>query len=184
MKTHINSTIMKKILLVLALVTTAMTMAAQENVSTTSTNEPILIERIGNTYFYNNQAMTQKECDAFLAQNNMPIYKEFHSGYQLQKTGWTLLGVGLGLDCLGMGLAIGSIFAQDELAFVAMLGIGVTSLTVASCCEIACIPVLAIGYTRMHDSVDYYYIGQKSKQQSLSLNLTASQNGIGLALNF
>lgn len=175
---------MKKMLLLLALVMSAITVAAQESVNTNNNDKTILLERIGNTYYYNNLAMNPKECDAFLAQNNLPIYKEFHSGYKLQKTGWSLLGVGLGLDCIGLGLTIGSIFAPDEVAFAAMLGIGATSLTIGSCCEIACIPVLVIGYTRMHDSVDYFNISQRNKQKTLSLNLTASQNGLGLALNF
>jgi hypothetical protein len=175
---------MKKMLLVFALVMSAITMTAQENVNTNNTDVPILLERIGNTYYYNNIAMNQKECDAFLAQNNLPIYKEFHSGYKLQKTGWTLLGVGLGLDCLGLGLSIGSIFVYNEAALAVMLGLGVTSITIGACCELACIPVLAIGYMRMHDCVDYYNISQKNKQRTLSLNLTTSQNGIGLALNF
>ena len=175
---------MKKILLVLALMMSAMTVAAQENVNTNNTDAPILLERIGNTYYNNNLAMNKKECDAFLAQNNLPIYKEFHSGYVLQRKGWVLLGVGLGLDFLGSALMIGSLFAYTDAGMAAMLGIGVTSMTVGACCEVACIPVLAIGYTRMHDSVDYYHISQKNKKQTASLNLTASQNGIGLALNF
>lgn len=175
---------MKKMLLVLALMMSAMTMAAQENVNTNNTDAPILLERIGNTYYYNNLAMNQKECDAFLAQNNLPIYKEFHSGYKLQKKGWWLLGAGLGLEVTGSVLSIAAAFAPSEAAMATMLGLGITSIIVGTSCEIACIPVLAIGYTRMHDSVDYYHISQKNKKQTASLNLTASQNGIGLALNF
>lgn len=161
-----------------------MTSTTKNSIQHPNSNEPILIERIGNTYYYNNMAMTKKECDAFLAQNNLPIYNKFHNGYELQRKGWTLLGVGLGLEIVGTALLIGSLAANTEAGMATMIGLGATGITIGSCCEIACIPVLAIGYSRMHQSIDHYYVEQKNKQKSLSLNLTASQSGLGLALNF
>lgn len=161
-----------------------MTSTTNDSEQVINSEEPIIIERIGNVYYYNNTEMTPSECDAFLAQNNLPIYKKFHSGYKLQRKGWTLLGVGIGLEVIGCALVIGSLNASMQADMAAMLGLGVAGITIASCCEIACIPVLAIGYSRMHQSIDHYYIEQVIKPKSLSLTLTASQNGLGLALNF
>ena len=179
---------MKRMLFLLALVVSAMCVMAQENVNDSvnesTLKEPILIKRIGNTYYYNNMAMNKQECVYFLAENNLPIYQEFHSGYTLQRKGWILLGTGLGLDFLGSVLMISSLFTYNDAAMAAMLAVGAVSLAAGVGCEIASVPVLAIGYTRMHDCIDYYYIQQRNKQYTLSLNLTASQNGLGLALKF
>lgn len=176
--------IMKRILFILALVMGAAVGMAQEILATVDNEEGVLIERIGNTYYYNNLAMDKKECAAFLAENSIPIYREFHSGYMLQKKGWWLLGAGVGLEVVGTALTVAAMFAYNDVAIATMLGVGITSLVVGAGCGVASIPVLAIGYTRMHDSVDYYNIKQKAKQRSLNLSLNASQNGIGLALNF
>jgi hypothetical protein len=175
---------MKKILLLLALVMGAMTMVAQGDVMTVNPDEPVLIERDGNRYYYNYQVMNSKECDAFLAKNKLPIYNEFHHAYQLSRTGWTLLGVGVGLDCLGLGLTIGSFFAGGDAGTIAMMTTGAICCVAGGCCEIACIPVLVVGYTRMQNCMDYYYSAEKSKRRVAQLSLTASVNGLGLALKF
>lgn len=175
---------MKKILFVLVMLVSAAVGMAQESPAIGNNEKVMLIERIGNTYYYNNQAMNKKECVEFLADNSIPIYKEFHRGYTLSKKGWWLLGAGLGLEVTGSVLSIAAFFAPSEAAMATMLGLGITSIIVGTGCEIACIPVLAIGYSRMHDSVDYYTIQQRSKQRTLDLSINASQNGIGLALKF
>ena len=128
--------------------------------------------------------MDKRECVDFLAKHNLPIYKDFHSGYTLQRKGWALLGAGVGLEFAGTILTIAGSFVDNDVAAVSMLTLGLTSIVVGSGCEIACIPVLAIGYNRMHECVDYYNIKQINKQQVLSLSINASQNGIGLALKF
>ena len=179
-----NKTIMKRILFILALVMGAISVMAEESITTSTAEEPILIKRIGNTYYYNYVAMDKKACDEFLAEKQLPIYHEFHSGYTLQRKGWILLGTGLGLDFLGSTLMVLSLLTMNDASSIAMLAVGAVSFTVGVGCEVASIPVLSIGYTRMHDCVDHYYRQQKNKQCSLSLNLTASQNGLGLALKF
>ena len=175
---------MKKILFVLVMLVSAAVGMAQESPAIGNNENVMLIERIGDTYYYNNQAMNKKDCVEFLADNSIPIYKEFHRGYTLSKKGWWLLGAGLGLEVTGSVLSIAAFFAPSEAAMATMLGLGITSIIVGTGCEIACIPVLAIGYSRMHDSVDHYTIQQRSKQRTLDLSINASQNGIGLALKF
>ena len=174
---------MKKILMILALVVNVMTLMAQEAMTTNTVEESILVERFGNTYYANDLVMNQRECAKFLKQNNIPIYKEFQRGLKQQRQGWVLLGVGLGLDCAGVLLTAFSPLAQTDEGFITMVGLGVTTLTAGVCCNAASVCLLAIGYSRMHDSVDMYNINQKYNKK-ISLNLAASQNGVGLALNF
>ena len=175
---------MKKSLFILTLVMSAVTMMAENSVSRDNSDEVVIIERIGNTYYYKDLTMNQRECDEFLANKSIPAYRAFHNGYKLQKKGWALFGAGLGLEAVGTALTIASFFVKSDAAIATMLGLGTTSLVVGSCCELACIPVLIVGYGRMHDSIDNYYVEQKAKQRALNLSLNASQNGIGLALKF
>ena len=57
--------------------------------------------------------------------------------------------------------------------------------TTAGCLEIASIPCLAVGYAKMHKSVDIYNVLSASRAQCQPYwSIQANHNGIGLALNF
>lgn len=78
-----------------------------------------------------------------------------------------------------MGPSYGS--ATPDVLF----GLGVVGISVGSGLTVASIPVLCVGYVKRDNAYKVYNEKCSSPSiQKLSLNLTAGQNGLGLALNF
>ena len=125
-------------------------------------NEYIL--RQGNKYFYDGRQMKGNIYANFLKQNCTEAYQQYQHGHNVAIAGWCLFGVGLGLD----------------LCFATWLPY---TWIPALACEIACIPTLIVGYTQMHRSADLFNSACVGKSQAY-WSVTASQNGVGLALNF
>ena len=120
--------------------------------------------RTGNKYFYDGKQMKGDVYANFLKNNCTEAYNKYQQGHNVAIAGWCLFGVGLGLDVCSM--------------------CGVPYVWIPSlACEIACIPTLIVGYTQMHRSADLFNATCGNKSQ-LSWSVTASQNGMGLALNF
>ena len=102
----------------------------------------------------------------FLKTNCSEAFYKYQKGKSLSTVGWILLGVGVGLDvCYTAGI-VPYYFGYAVLAF-----------------EIACIPTLIVGYTQMHRSADLFNM-TCGRSSTTSWSVTASGNGIGLALNF
>ena len=99
-----------------------------------------------------------------MKKNCTEAYQQYQHGHNVAIAGWCLFGVGLGLD----------------LCFSTWLPY---TWIPALACEIACIPTLIVGYTQMHRSADLFNSACVGKSQAY-WSVTASQNGVGLALNF
>lgn len=123
------------------------------------------IVRSGNKYYYDGQMMRGNVYSTFLRNNCTEAFKEFRTGRIVSNIGWALLMVGVGLDFAT--LATGSMY------------VGIPAVIL----EIGCIPTLAIGYAQMHRSADIFNSKCVAKSQAY-WSVTASQNGVGLALNF
>ena len=122
------------------------------------------IHRNGNKYFYDGHLMKGDAYAQFLRNNCSEAFYEYRRGLITANIGWCLLGVGIGLD------------------FMTMAGLPYVWIP-ALVCEIACIPTLIGGYNAMHRSVDLFNSACVGKSQAY-WSVTASQNGVGLALNF
>lgn len=122
--------------------------------------------RTGNRYHYNGMEMRGDVYANFLKTNCSEAFYKYQKGKSISTVGWILLGVGVGLDvCYTAG--VGSYYlGYAALAF-----------------EIACIPTLIVGYTQMHRSADLFNM-TCGRSSTASWSVTASGNGIGLALNF
>ena len=120
--------------------------------------------RTGNRYTYNGQTMKGDHYANFLRNNCAAAYKQYDSGRKISTAGWVLLGVGVGLD-------IGFSWWLPYSGYVGLA------------CEIACIPTLIVGYTQMHRSADIFNSSCVGNSQAY-WSVTASENGVGLALNF
>lgn len=149
---------------------------------TPSTPAPVrsvtYLSRSGNTYYYGGLSMDKEVYADFLQRNCYSAYSQFHSGKQIADAGWILLSAGLGFD-------LGSLIGQAIIGFnnpsTAMTSFSI----IASCFEIACIPTLIVGYTKMHRSVDTFNSSCASKMTTKSYwSINASENGIGVAYNF
>ena len=125
-------------------------------------NEYIL--RQGNKYYYDGKMMKGDVYANFLKNNCTEAYNKYQQGYNVAIAGWVLFGVGVGLD----------VAFSWWLPYSGYVGLA---------CELACIPTLIVGYTQMHRSADLFNSTCVGKSQAY-WSVTASQNGVGLALNF
>ena len=131
--------------------------------NSTITQNPYVL-RTGNRYYYNGEEMRGEVYANFLKNNCADAYKLYQHGKSVSTAGWILLGVGVGLD---IGFAW-------WLPYSGYIGLA---------CEIACIPTLIVGYTQMHRSAEIYNTACIVNSQAY-WSINASQNGIGIALNF
>lgn len=154
------------------------------------------ISRKGNTYLYANQSMNKYEYRDFLSTRCTPAYERFCNGYRIASVGWGFFGTGLTIEVAGIGLYCAAIVrgydnTNNDLstglgnatASAFMLVLGTIVCTTGGIIEVASIPMLCVGYSRMHNSVDVYNIDMHQKP-SLSLGVGSSTNGVGIALCF
>ena len=128
-------------------------------------------------YSYGDTQMDEKAFREFLYKNNREAYLNYMKNEKLIYTGWGLLAGGLVVGGVFTGLGFGTDMSSDVWApimFIGYLGAGVC----------AAIPMLSVGYHRKNKGIIEMFNAQDSQQPALTLNLQASQNGIGLALNF
>lgn len=124
-------------------------------------------------YSYGSTQMDEKAFGLFMQKNNREAYLKYIQSKQLICAGWVLFGGGVAMTTTGIIMLCGI----DNLAGGLLLGFGSAAIATS-------IPLLSVGYPRQKKVFDMFN-GQNSVQEPvLSLNLQASQNGIGLALSF
>ena len=184
---------MKKLFALFAACLIVVSVGAQE---IANTHAPQLI-CIGNTYYYGKNAMSQRQMlDWYAQQNCQAAYNQFAKGRKLAIAGWSCLGVGAALDLtagacylsvLGMNYSKNSgakspakviAYSSNEPVLFTLLAMGATAF------EIASVPLLVIGYRRMHTSADVYNVACATAQVQPYWTIQASEQGLGLALNF
>ena len=125
---------------------------------------------IGNDIYLDGRPLTAYQYAELLRRNCPQAYNEYRSGLLMQYCGWSSFGAGVPLMAIGLWLAID---ADEDFWGMAAVGIAFTT---------ASIPLLAVGYPRAKKSHQTY--NQYSMGYPMTLNIQASKNGIGLALNF
>lgn len=135
---------------------------------------PQYMTRTGDMYYYEGYGMRGKEYMAFLEKTNPSAYKQYKSGRNISIAGWVFLGVGASLD-----FAAFWVYARrgPNRAFIALQTIGTS-------CELACIPTLCVGFSRMHRTVDTFNATIRNEATKPYLSINASENGLGVALKF
>ncbi len=145
----------------------------------TNKSENLFVTRTGNTYFYNGQSMNKEEYCRFLQYKCQPAYQKDRSGHYTAMVGWAFFSARLGLD---IGNVMDIVIANRGTYYTTLNYIFAIT---AGCLEIASIPCLAVGYAKMHKSVDIYNVLSASRAQCQPYwSVQANPNGIGLALNF
>lgn len=150
---------------------------------------------IGNTYYYGRNVMNQRQMlDWYAQQNCQAAYDQFAKGRKMAIAGWCCLGVGVALDLSAGACYLTATWLNKKLnAPKRMLASSSSSNTPtaytllamgATAFEIASVPLLVIGYKRMHQSVDVYNVACTTAQTKPYWTIQASENGLGLALNF
>ena len=125
---------------------------------------------IGNDIYLDGRPLTAYQYAELLRRNCPQAYDEYRSGLLMQYCGWSSFGAGVPLMAIGLWLAID---ADEDFWGMAAVGIAFTT---------ASIPLLAVGYPRAKKSHQTY--NRYSMGYPMTLNIQASKNGIGLALNF
>ena len=146
-------------------------------------------------YTYGATQMDEKAFRMFMQKNNRQAYLKYMQGEQLIYAGWgTLAGGALCLVAMGVCADNRGYFdekygsyhpwygwegAYDEwaAAWGTLLGIGCAAVVTS-------VPLLCVGHTRQKNAIKMFNEQNSVQEPELSLNLQASQNGIGLALSF
>lgn len=127
-------------------------------------------------YSYGETQMDKKALQQFLFTNSPNAYRKYMDSQKLIKTGWWMFGTSV----VAMGTGTLFIFittSWDEAKLIIPYTVG--SIAFASAATL-----IPIGYFRRCHAYEMYNYEQKKKQPQLSLGVQASENGIGLALQF
>lgn len=136
-------------------------------------------------YTYGNMQMDEKAFQKFLQSNNRSAYMTYMKGQKLKTAGWWVFGSGATLLTLGSAMFV---FAElgpvDEWSYFPLIDASYAMLSIGATATIVSIPLFGIGARHRNKTAIDVFNEQNSTQSQLTLNLQASQNGIGLALNF
>lgn len=136
-------------------------------------------------YSYGDSQMDEQAFRNFLRNNSPEIYIKYMKSQSCIKAGWSIFGVGTsvfatsGIIALLTGLDMlrgTSLHLQEDLfMYTCIAGAALTATSV---------PLLCVGYKRQKNAINMFNEQNSRQQAPITLNLQASQNGIGLALNF
>lgn len=182
-------------------------------IANTPMTNVIKMERLSkDLYSYGGTEMDAKAMEQFLRNNCAAAYAKYMSGKKLIGAGWGIFGAGLALTAGGavmLGLCDSyygrAIQLDSEAKFAGTKdefeskraearnyrnkidnleggGIALTALG-PSIIVTTSVPLLGVGYYRKNHAHEIFN-RQCATKEKLTLNLQASQNGLGLALNF
>lgn len=135
-------------------------------------------------YSYGDSQMDEQAFRKFLRNNSPEIYIKYMKSQSYIKAGWGIFGAGATVSVAGLLLAI--LEGQDELPF-SFYDDDLAYLSIASAgaaITLTSIPILCVGHKRQKNAINMFNEQNSRQQAPITLNLQASQNGVGLALNF
>lgn len=127
-------------------------------------------------YSYGEMQMDEKAFQKFLYENNTKIYADYVNSKRLISAGWWLFGSGL---VLALPVGLSALVDVDLTVYM-----GSVCWAFGGAAFISSIPILCVGYRQKNRVTPLLNNHFNNSEIRLSLNLQASQNGIGLALNF
>ena len=135
-------------------------------------------------YSFEETQMDKKALQAFLLENSPAAYKRWMKGHKTIKTGWVMLGLS-SVCIIYDAIAIpkwdrtpsGNEAQRMRILWSCASGLGGAFI-------LASIPCFGVGAYYKNSAYKTYNYEQKKKQPQVSLGLQASENGIGLALQF
>lgn len=150
-------------------------------------------------YTYNGNQMDEKQFVQFLYRNNTKIYADYVKSKRLISAGWWTMGTGI-VSMLSLG--VGLLFVEEQY-YDSYSGryryrtnweawnAGISFISIGAAATVASIPIVSVGYAKKKKVTyslnnDLYVANNHSATNKPAVNLSvqASQNGIGLALNF
>ena len=134
-------------------------------------------------YSYGRTQMDKKALQLFLQENSPTAYKKYMESQNLIKAGWITFGVGSGVF-LSSFVGLGAQLIHHSSTSKWGMPYYISALTIGSGLMVAGIPTVIVGHNRRNHAYELYNYEQKKKQPQLNLGVQASENGIGLALQF
>lgn len=140
-------------------------------------------------YSYGGTEMDKKAMEQFLYNNCPAAYSKYMSGKTLKKAGWGVFGAGLAIAAGGAVMMVINNHTGDYGYYgdkertslfrggVALVALGPSLIVTTS------VPLFCVGNHRTNHAHEVFN-RQCATKEKLTLNLQASQNGLGLALNF
>ena len=187
---------MKKSILIIPFILLALSCFGQEVASVENAQSSIVrkCDRYtvdGQTY-YNSTAFR-----GYLKNTNPDLFAQYNQGYKLGMAGWGLMSYGIAMAPTSMIMLFMNMpyVIEDPVTeeiikkghpypVEAWYGGWMFSLVVACASFTASIPMLGIGYHKMHKAVDVYNISQTTTAPQTYWSIRTSSNGIGIAYNF
>ena len=144
----------------------------------------ICIRKADTYYILGDKKMSEKEYLNFIQKNCPEAWGSYQKGESLAKSGAILLGCGLG-SVLGGALWMGVGFGinNPKIRGLGYAGVALTSLGGGLLIP-ASIPCLVVGKVKMNNTHEVYNECCARQNKELTFGIQASQNGIGIAMNF
>ncbi len=146
---------------------------------------------VGSTIYENSTAFRN-----YLKNTNHEILSQYDNGYRIGMTGWGLFVYGTVMMPISAFMFIITRAHPDEPVtnqsttyetydggIDPAFGIWISSFALASAALCVSIPLLGVGYHKMHKSVDDYNVSHRAAPQTY-WSIQVSGNGIGVAYNF
>ena len=156
--------------------------------ASSSAIEKYNIERMGlNEYTYLGTYMDKREYEMFLRKNCPQAYSQYRKGQRLIGAGWGTIGGGV-LAMIAGGVMMG-IYKPDQNSKDAAPGGlalgGIAACVVGGAAIATGIPLVCVGYKKRNNAYQIYNnTCASSSATPLTFNLTAGQNGLGIAMQF
>ncbi len=142
-----------------------------------------IITRNNGKYQYKEQEidrLTYKE----LLETCPKAYEYYKKGEKLSTAGWVLMGIGPASIIGGTIMMVTGPTNHGSNEPSAVVATGIALMVLGSVSTCVSVPLLSIGYYRQHNAYQIYNSKCTSSRSVLSFNLTAGQNGLGIAMNF
>ena len=127
-------------------------------------------------YSYGSLQMDEQAFQRFLYKNNSRAYVDYMKSKKLIPAGWWLLGGGI---ILAIPVGVCTIVDDDLMIYM-----GSVCWAFGGAAVLSSIPVLSVGYSKKNRALSTINNSLDKSEFALSLNVQASQNGVGLALSF
>ncbi len=162
-------------------------------------DEPELVRKGGRVY-KDGVRMTQREYKNFLANTCPEAYKQYNKGTKLVKGGWSTMVIGtLMTIVVGVPLYVEGEWRKYEYEDYwyydhyeyeydeyrkgkRMEATGIAMMTIGSAAVVASVPMICVGYSKRHKSVNTY--NQNCSSDDITYNIKVGNNSLGFAVNF
>jgi len=184
---------MKKFVFLLSFIGLALSSFGQEAAQTENVQSSI----VRNHDRYTVDGVTyinSTEFRGYLKNTNPELFAQYNKGYKLGMVGWGLFSYGVvmvptsvfmfAVSRAHTSTAAGKIEIEHRDGVDAAFGGWIFSFAIASASFCASIPMLGVGYHKMHKSVDVYNVSHSSAAPQTYWSIKTSGNGIGVAYNF